>query len=86
MEKGLDGQMVSIQGQLELTYVPFSSLVNPETLVTEVRFIERGSDFHQLARFLETRMDDSPQWALVAVKSHRRAGAPGLPEYALRLQ
>ena len=64
VEKGLNGQMVSIVGQLELTYVPFKELVNPETLVTEVRFIEPGSDFHQLARFLETRMDDAPRWAL----------------------
>ncbi len=30
---------------------------------TEVRFIERGSDFHRLARFLETRVDPMPEWA-----------------------
>lgn len=53
VENGLDGVMVSCSGQLNLTYVPFEELVDPQTLVTVVRFIERGSDFHQLARFLE---------------------------------
>jgi 6-phosphofructokinase 1 len=28
--------------------------VDPDTLVTKVRFIETDSDFHSLARFLET--------------------------------
>ena len=32
-------------------------LINPETLITEVRFVKPGSDFHRLARFLETRVD-----------------------------
>ena len=31
-----------------------SELVDPETLVTVVRFIELDSDFHKLTRFLET--------------------------------
>lgn len=57
-EKGLDGVMVSLQGQLELCYVPFEKLVDPETLVTVVRRIEPGSDFHRLARFLETQLND----------------------------
>jgi len=54
VEKRLDGVMVSVSGQLELNYVPFSQLVDPATLVTVVRYIEPGSDFHRLARFLET--------------------------------
>jgi 6-phosphofructokinase len=62
VEEGLDGHMVSVTGQLDLQYVPFSDLVNPETLVTGVRLLERGSDFHRLARFLETRMDRLPVW------------------------
>lgn len=62
--ESLNGYMVSIRGQLELTYVPFAELVNPKTLVTEVRFISHGSDFHQLARFLETRAEESPRWQL----------------------
>lgn len=54
-EEGLDGHMVSVTGQLDLVYVPFHELVDPETLVTEVRYIRGESDFHRLARFLETR-------------------------------
>ena len=58
VEKRLDGVMVSVSGQLELDYVPFSQLVDPTTLVTVVRYIEPGSDFHRLARFLETYVND----------------------------
>jgi len=54
VEKRLDGVMVSVSGQLDLNYVPFNQLVDPATLVTVVRYIEPGSDFHRLARFLET--------------------------------
>ena len=54
VEKGLNGVMVSVTGQLNLTFAPFTDLVDPETLVTVVRYIEHGSDFHRLARFLET--------------------------------
>ncbi len=57
-EQNLDGVMVSVQGQLELCFVPFEQLVNPETLVTVVRHIPSGSDFQRLARFLETQLND----------------------------
>ncbi len=63
VEEGLDGHMVSVSGQLDLHYVPFRDLVNPQTLRTEVRFIEPGSDFHRLARFLETRVDPEGDWS-----------------------
>jgi 6-phosphofructokinase 1 len=54
VEERLDGVMVSVSGQLDLHYVPFEELVNPETLVTVVRYIRPKSDFHRLARFMET--------------------------------
>jgi ATP-dependent phosphofructokinase / diphosphate-dependent phosphofructokinase len=54
VEKGHRGVMVSVSGQLDLRYVPFSELVDPETLKTVVRFIDANSDFRKLARFLET--------------------------------
>ena len=54
VEERLNGVMVSVSGQLDLHYVPFEKLVNPETLVTVVRYIQIDSDFHRLARFLET--------------------------------
>jgi 6-phosphofructokinase len=53
VENQSDGVLVSCSGQLNLSYVPFEDLVDPETLVTVVRFIQRGSDFQRLARFLE---------------------------------
>ena len=37
----------------------YRSLFHPETMITEVRFVKPGSDFHRLARFLETRVDAS---------------------------
>ncbi|QDS88810.1 Pyrophosphate--fructose 6-phosphate 1-phosphotransferase [Rosistilla ulvae] len=57
-EEKLNGVMVSVSGQLDLHFVPFDKLVDPQTLVTKVRFIERDSDFYKLARFLETCIDD----------------------------
>ena len=58
VEEGLNGVMVSTTGQLELCYVPFEELVNPENLVTTVRYIKPGSDFHRLARFMETYVNE----------------------------
>jgi len=63
VEENLDGHMVSIAGQLDLRYVPFKELINPQTLKTEVRFIPNGSDYHRLARFLETRTDKIVDWS-----------------------
>jgi ATP-dependent phosphofructokinase / diphosphate-dependent phosphofructokinase len=63
VEEGLDGHMVSVSGQLDLVYVDFAELVNQHSLRTEVRFIDRGSDFHRLARFLETRVDTMGDWS-----------------------
>ncbi|MCX7385973.1 MAG: 6-phosphofructokinase [Planctomycetales bacterium] len=53
-EENHNGVMVSVSGQFDLHYVPFADLVDPQTLVTVVRFIPAGSDFHRLARFLES--------------------------------
>ncbi len=63
VEEDLDGYMVSVSGQLDLQYVEFSQLINPRTLQTDVRFIESGSDFHRLARFLETRTELRTEWS-----------------------
>ena len=57
VEEGLDGHMVSVSGQLDLRYVPFDKLIDPGSLKTQVRYIEPGSDFHRLARFLETKVE-----------------------------
>jgi 6-phosphofructokinase len=58
VEKGLNGVMVSVSGQLQLHYVPFEELVDPSTLVTVVRHIEPDSDFQKLTRFLETYVNE----------------------------
>lgn len=63
VEENLDGHMVSVQGQLDLLYVPFKDLVNGQTLKTEVRFIRPQSDYQLLARFLETRTDKIVDWS-----------------------
>jgi 6-phosphofructokinase 1 len=53
LELGLSGYMVSVERQLELTYVPFDDLIDPVTMKTRIRFIDRESDFYKLARSLE---------------------------------
>ncbi len=58
VEENLNGVMVSVSGQLDLNYVPFEKLVDPETLVTVVRYVAPNSDFHRLARFLESYVND----------------------------
>ena len=58
VEQNHNGVMVSVSGQLDLHYEPFENLVDPTTLITRVRFIKPGSDFHYLARFLETQVNE----------------------------
>ena len=43
-ERGLNGVMISVVGQLQLHYVPFTDLIDAESLVTVVRLIDTGSD------------------------------------------
>lgn len=62
VEEGLDAHMVSVSGQLDLQYVPFSSLIDAQTLLTDVRYIGRDSDLHRLARFLEKRVEPVREW------------------------
>jgi 6-phosphofructokinase 1 len=49
----LSGHMVSVEDQMQLRYVPFGELIDPETMKTKIRFIDKESDFYQLARALE---------------------------------
>lgn len=53
VDLGRSGHMVSVRDQLELVYVPFAELVDPDTLRTRVRYVPRDSDFYRLARALE---------------------------------
>ncbi len=58
VEERHNGVMVSVVGQLDLRYVPFEQLVDPDNLVTKVRYVDPNCDFHQLTRFLETYVHD----------------------------
>ena len=62
VEEALDGHMVSVTGQFELQYIPFRELIDQQTMLARVRHIEPKSDFHRLARFLETRTDRILSW------------------------
>eukprot|EP00181_Compsopogon_caeruleus_P003855 CAMPEP_0184677532 /NCGR_PEP_ID=MMETSP0312-20130426/107_1 /TAXON_ID=31354 /ORGANISM="Compsopogon coeruleus, Strain SAG 36.94" /LENGTH=441 /DNA_ID=CAMNT_0027125445 /DNA_START=91 /DNA_END=1416 /DNA_ORIENTATION=- len=72
VEDNKNGVLVSCGGQLDVNYVEFDKLINAKTLVTEVRFVNPGSDFHRLARFMETRVDHEQ----VRIMSARRETAP----------
>lgn len=60
VDKGLDGHMVSVAGQLELRYVPFADVIDPVTLKAHLRLIDRKSDFHRLATQLGTKVPPDP--------------------------
>lgn len=53
VEEGKAGVMVSVGEQLSLRYVPFSELIDEETGLTRLKFIEDDSDFQRLGRLLE---------------------------------
>ena len=57
-EQGRDGVMISVADQLELAYRDFEELIDYETLRAHPRPILTGEAFHQLARYLEVRVDD----------------------------
>jgi len=57
-EKGLSGMMVSVEGQLKIRYVPFDELIDPKTLKTKIRYIQKDSDFYKLARSLEYQLPE----------------------------
>jgi 6-phosphofructokinase 1 len=74
VEKGLNGVMVSVEGQFDLKYVPFETLVDQKTLTTHVRFIRKESDFYKLARFLETNVVEQQYTGADRRRGDRRGG------------
>ena len=58
-EKDFSGVMVSVEDQLQIKYVPFHELIDPKTLNTRIRFIEKESDFYKLARSLEYQLPEN---------------------------
>jgi ATP-dependent phosphofructokinase / diphosphate-dependent phosphofructokinase len=61
IEEGLNGVMVSVEQQLQLKYVPFGDLIDPDTLKTVVRVIDPNSDFYRLAHSLEYQECETPE-------------------------
>ncbi|HNR11860.1 MAG TPA: 6-phosphofructokinase [Thermodesulfobacteriota bacterium] len=57
-EKHLSGVMVSVEDQFQIRYVPFHELVDPRTLNTRIRYIQKDSDFYKLARSLEYQLPE----------------------------
>ena len=55
-ELNLDAHLVSVEGQMNLRFVPFTELVDQSTLNSQVRFVPPDSDFHRLAHQLGTRL------------------------------
>ncbi|MCD6571627.1 MAG: 6-phosphofructokinase [Deltaproteobacteria bacterium] len=53
VEEGLTGVMISIKEQFDLKYVAFEDLIDQETGLTKIKYIDKKSDFWRLARFLE---------------------------------
>jgi len=52
-ENGRLGEMVTVRDDLEIDGIPFSELINPETLTVRNRNIDLNGDFYHLLRSLE---------------------------------
>jgi 6-phosphofructokinase 1 len=57
-ERNQNGVMVSATGQLNLVFEPFENLIDEKTLRAHPRPLQPGEGFHQLARYLEVRVED----------------------------
>ena len=57
-ELNQNGVMVSVTGALNLSFEPFENLIDREKLRAHPRPLKPGEGFHQLARYLETRVED----------------------------
>ncbi len=57
-ERDASGVMVSVTGQLSLVFEPFERLIDYDRLRAFPRPINPEEDFHQLARYLEVRVDE----------------------------
>jgi len=52
MSEGKFGSMVSVEADFTIKAVPFSELVDPQTLYTKIRLIDRQSDLYKLKEIL----------------------------------
>lgn len=51
-KKKLFGHMVSLTDNFDIKGIPFDDLIDPETLLTKIRFVSKGSDFYNLKEAL----------------------------------
>ncbi|MBU0766155.1 MAG: 6-phosphofructokinase [Bacteroidetes bacterium] len=49
------GHMVSVSDNFDILAIPFEELIDPETLLTKVRLVPKGSDFYNLKETLAFR-------------------------------
>lgn len=57
-KKGLYGHMVSVRDNMELVPVPFSDLIDPETMLTKIRLVPPEGDFFRLKKALSYPVDE----------------------------
>ena len=49
------GHMVSVSDNFDIKAIPFEELIDPDTLLTKLRFVPKGSDFYNLKETLAFR-------------------------------
>ena len=49
------GHMVSVSDNFDIKAIPFEELIDPDTLITKIRFVPKGSDFYNLKETLAFR-------------------------------
>jgi 6-phosphofructokinase 1 len=57
-ERNLSGVMVSVTGALNLVFEPFENLIDKATLRAHPRPLKPGEGLHELARYLEARVEE----------------------------
>lgn len=57
-ERNQSGVMVSVTGELNLVFEPFENLINMDKLRAHPRPLKPGEGFHELARYLEARVEE----------------------------
>ncbi len=50
--------MVSVSDNFQIVGVPFAELIDPQTLLTRLRNVPRGSDFFELKEALSYKLAD----------------------------
>jgi 6-phosphofructokinase 1 len=57
-KNGQFGCMVSVSDNFSIVGVPFEQLIDPETLLTRLRNVPKGSDFYELKEALSYKISE----------------------------